>query len=277
MDDAGSAGPDRRRGNPGVPLGTGRAGHLRLLLAVARWRGSLTAPDGDGIRRYVLFQHACDRRVPAGRGEGSRTVRRAGADSRRVASSVSSARCHRTSTRYVLSTTCSCSPSIVPGFGGARDGLGSPELRDVREATRQGRRRIRTAASPGGTSCRNGGRARPPARSWAPASGLSRRMTRPRRWPPLVPRKNRSGQADRLLTSVGRARGARGPPARIDAALTSISADAERLAANDQLTTTALPAAREAITQGTAARDQRVALARWRGRLGAPKSREKPR
>jgi hypothetical protein len=114
MDDAGSAGPDRRRGNPGVPLGTGRAGHLRLLLAVARWRGSLTAPDGDGIRRYVLFQHACDRRVPAGRGEGSRTVRRAGADSRRVASSVSSARCHRTSTRYVLSTTCSCSPSIVP-------------------------------------------------------------------------------------------------------------------------------------------------------------------
>jgi hypothetical protein len=66
-------------------------------------------------------------------------------------------------------------------------------------------------------------------------------------------------------------------PARIDAALTSISADAERLAANDQLTTTALPAAREAITQGTAARDQRVALARWRGRLGAPKSREKPR
>jgi flagellin-like hook-associated protein FlgL len=67
------------------------------------------------------------------------------------------------------------------------------------------------------------------------------------------------GQADQLLTSVNSARQElASASARIDAALTSISsdvADAERLGANDQLTQTALTAAREAIALGTAARD----------------------
>ena len=66
------------------------------------------------------------------------------------------------------------------------------------------------------------------------------------------------GQADQLLTSVGSARQElAGASARIDAALASISsdvADAERLGADDQLTQTALTAAREAIALGTAAR-----------------------
>ena len=66
------------------------------------------------------------------------------------------------------------------------------------------------------------------------------------------------GQADQLLTSVAGARQELADAAaRIDAALASISsdvADAERLGADDQLTQTALAAAREAIALGTATR-----------------------
>ncbi|KGN40446.1 hypothetical protein N801_08430 [Knoellia aerolata DSM 18566] len=67
------------------------------------------------------------------------------------------------------------------------------------------------------------------------------------------------GQADTLLTSVSQARTElAGAVERIDASLTSISsdvADAERLGADDQLTRTAVEAARAAIDQGVAARD----------------------
>jgi uncharacterized membrane protein YgcG len=67
------------------------------------------------------------------------------------------------------------------------------------------------------------------------------------------------GQADQLLTSVAGARQELAEAAaRIDAALASISsdvADAERLGADDQLTRTALTAAREAIALGTATRE----------------------
>lgn len=67
------------------------------------------------------------------------------------------------------------------------------------------------------------------------------------------------GQADTLLTAVSRARTElAGAVERIDASLTSISsdvADAERLGADDQLTLTAVKAARAAIAQGVAARD----------------------
>ena len=66
------------------------------------------------------------------------------------------------------------------------------------------------------------------------------------------------GQADQLLTSVAGARQELADAvARIDVALGSISsdvADAERLGADDQLTQTALSAAREAIALGTATR-----------------------
>ena len=76
------------------------------------------------------------------------------------------------------------------------------------------------------------------------------------------------GQADRLLTAVGQARTALAEaPARIDAALASISsdvADAERLGADDQLTVTALAAARQAIADGTAGRDRGDPLAALR-------------
>jgi uncharacterized membrane protein YgcG len=65
------------------------------------------------------------------------------------------------------------------------------------------------------------------------------------------------GQADQLLTSVSGARDELAHAAtRLDAALASISsdiADAERLHAEDQLTQTALTAARAAIAAGTAA------------------------
>src|SRR5690606_17483243 len=67
------------------------------------------------------------------------------------------------------------------------------------------------------------------------------------------------GQADRLLSSVTGAREElAAAPARLDEALASISsdvADAERLGADDELTQTALEAAREAIVAGRAARD----------------------
>jgi uncharacterized membrane protein YgcG len=66
------------------------------------------------------------------------------------------------------------------------------------------------------------------------------------------------GQADTLLGSVTRARDElAGAADRIDQSLASLSsdvADAERLGADDQLTTTALADARAAIQQGTAAR-----------------------
>lgn len=66
------------------------------------------------------------------------------------------------------------------------------------------------------------------------------------------------GQADALLTSVAQARTAlSGALERIDASLVSISSDvvdAERLGADDPLTTTALESARAAIGQGVAAR-----------------------
>ena len=67
------------------------------------------------------------------------------------------------------------------------------------------------------------------------------------------------GQADTLLTSVSEARTELSQAAgRIDAALASISSDmsdAERLGADDQLTRTALDAARVAIDHGTSARN----------------------
>jgi len=73
------------------------------------------------------------------------------------------------------------------------------------------------------------------------------------------------GQADALLTSVGRARtDLAGAVERIDASLVSISsdvADAERLGADDQLTKTAVVAARAAIAQGMAARTEGDPLA----------------
>lgn len=77
------------------------------------------------------------------------------------------------------------------------------------------------------------------------------------------------GQADALLTSVSQARIELAEAAgRIDAALASISsdvADAERLGADDQLTRTALDAARAAIDAGLAARDSGDPLAALRG------------
>ncbi len=67
------------------------------------------------------------------------------------------------------------------------------------------------------------------------------------------------GQADTLLTAVSQARTElAGAVERIDASLRSISsdvADAERLGADDQLTRTAVEAARVAIAQGVAARE----------------------
>lgn len=76
------------------------------------------------------------------------------------------------------------------------------------------------------------------------------------------------GQADTLLTSVSRARSElAGAAERIDASLRSISsdvADAERLGAEDQLTRTAVEAARAAIAQGVAAREAGDPLAALR-------------
>ena len=76
------------------------------------------------------------------------------------------------------------------------------------------------------------------------------------------------GQADTLLTSVSRARSElAGAAERIDASLGSISsdvADAERLGADDQLTRTAVEAARAAIAQGVAARETGDPLAALR-------------
>ena len=76
------------------------------------------------------------------------------------------------------------------------------------------------------------------------------------------------GQADALLSAVARAREELALASdRIDAALASLSsdvADAERLGADDQLTTTTLEQARSAITAGRDARDGGDSLAALR-------------